>query len=118
MGASAAGASAANAPRSGDRDEQTLLSQLRESIGECTRCALHRGRTKIVFGCGNPAAKLVFVGEGPGADEDAQGIDAYLSGLGMLVQAIGSNDMIEGASAFMEKRKPQFEGRNKNDESS
>ena len=39
--------------------------------------------------------------------------DSYLSGLGMLVQAIGSKDMIEGASAFMEKRKPQFEGRAK-----
>ncbi|TDJ66943.1 MAG: enoyl-CoA hydratase/isomerase family protein [Proteobacteria bacterium] len=39
--------------------------------------------------------------------------DAYLSGLGMLVQAIGSADMLEGASAFMEKRKPQFEGRAK-----
>jgi enoyl-CoA hydratase/carnithine racemase len=39
--------------------------------------------------------------------------DAYLSGLGMLVQAIGSKDMIEGATAFMEKRKPQFEGRRK-----
>jgi len=37
--------------------------------------------------------------------------DSYLSGLGMLVQAIGSKDMIEGAQAFMEKRKPQFEGR-------
>jgi len=43
--------------------------------------------------------------------------DNYLSGLGMLVQAIGSNDMIEGATAFMEKRKPQFEGRSKNTES-
>ncbi len=47
-----------------------------------------------------------------------QSRDAYLSGLGMLVQAIGSNDMIEGATAFMEKRKPQFEGRKKVDESS
>ena len=45
-----------------------------------------------------------------------QSRDAYLSGLGMLVQAIGSNDMIEGATAFMEKRKPQFEGRSKNKE--
>ncbi len=40
--------------------------------------------------------------------------DAYLSGLGMLVQAIGSDDMIEGASAFMEKRKPNFSGRSTN----
>jgi 2-ketocyclohexanecarboxyl-CoA hydrolase len=42
--------------------------------------------------------------------------DAYLSGLGMLVQAIGSDDMVEGASAFMEKRKPQFPGRAKKTE--
>jgi 2-ketocyclohexanecarboxyl-CoA hydrolase len=47
-----------------------------------------------------------------------QNRDNYLSGLGMLVQAIGSNDMIEGATAFMEKRKPQFEGRSIDNESS
>ncbi len=45
-----------------------------ETLGECTRCKLHRGRTHIVFGVGNPDADLVFVGEGPGADEDRQGI--------------------------------------------
>jgi uracil-DNA glycosylase family 4 len=39
----------------------------------CTRCKLHKGRTQIVFGVGNPKAELVFVGEGPGRDEDAQG---------------------------------------------
>ena len=44
-----------------------------------------------------------------------QARDSYLSGLGMLVQAIGSHDMIEGASAFMEKRRPQFEGRARKD---
>jgi uracil-DNA glycosylase family 4 len=43
-------------------------------IGACTRCKLHRGRTKLVFGAGNPRAELVFVGEGPGADEDRQGV--------------------------------------------
>jgi DNA polymerase len=50
------------------------LEQIRADLGECTRCRLHQGRTQIVFGDGNPKAKLVFVGEGPGADEDAQGI--------------------------------------------
>ena len=50
------------------------LSVIREDIGDCTRCRLHEGRNKLVFGDGNAEAKLVFVGEGPGADEDAQGI--------------------------------------------
>jgi DNA polymerase len=47
------------------------LDAIREDLGECTRCKLHQHRTNIVFGEGNPAARLVFVGEGPGADEDA-----------------------------------------------
>jgi len=50
------------------------LEIIREEIGDCTRCALHKGRNKLVFGDGSPAARLMFVGEGPGADEDAQGI--------------------------------------------
>ncbi|MGB7847775.1 MAG: uracil-DNA glycosylase family protein [Candidatus Acidiferrum sp.] len=53
--------------------DDTLL-KIREDMGECTRCKLHIGRNKIVFGHGSPKAKLVFVGEGPGADEDAQGL--------------------------------------------
>ena len=50
------------------------LSRIREDLGECTRCKLHKHRRTIVFGDGNPKAELVFVGEGPGADEDAQGL--------------------------------------------
>lgn len=50
------------------------LVKIREDIGDCTRCKLHKGRNKIVFGDGNPKARLVFVGEGPGADEDKQGL--------------------------------------------
>ena len=49
------------------------LEAIREDIGECTRCKLHEHRTNIVFGEGSPQAKLVFVGEGPGADEDVTG---------------------------------------------
>jgi uracil-DNA glycosylase family 4 len=52
---------------------ETLL-QIRDDLGECTRCKLHSTRNKIVFGDGNTKAQLVFVGEGPGADEDAQGL--------------------------------------------
>jgi uracil-DNA glycosylase family 4 len=57
-----------------DRIENDTLPRIREDLGECTRCKLHRSRNKIVFGVGNAKADLVFVGEGPGRDEDAQGI--------------------------------------------
>jgi uracil-DNA glycosylase len=50
------------------------LLAVREDIGDCSRCALSRGRNQIVFGDGDPNARLMFVGEGPGADEDAQGL--------------------------------------------
>ena len=56
-----------------ERVPDDTLPRIREDIGECTRCKLHAGRTKIVFGVGNPKAELVFVGEGPGRDEDIQG---------------------------------------------
>jgi uracil-DNA glycosylase len=57
-----------------DKVKDDTLLKIREDLGECTRCKLHKGRNKIVFGDGNPKAQLVFVGEGPGADEDAQGL--------------------------------------------
>jgi uracil-DNA glycosylase len=50
------------------------LPVIQSDLGECTRCKLHRTRNKIVFGDGHAKARLVFVGEGPGADEDAQGL--------------------------------------------
>ena len=49
------------------------LSEIREELGDCTRCRLCETRKSIVFGEGNPKARLVFVGEGPGRDEDIQG---------------------------------------------
>lgn len=57
-----------------DRVENDTLERIREDLGECTRCRLHLQRNKIVFGAGNPRAELVFVGEGPGHDEDVQGL--------------------------------------------
>jgi uracil-DNA glycosylase len=57
-----------------DRVEGDTLEFIRENLGECTRCRLHEQRNKIVFGAGNPRAELVFVGEGPGHDEDLQGL--------------------------------------------
>ena len=50
------------------------LTQVKDELGDCTRCKLSQGRKNIVFGSGNPKADLVFVGEGPGADEDEQGL--------------------------------------------
>lgn len=69
------------------------LDAIQEEIGDCRRCPLHAGRQKIVFGVGNPEAKLVFVGEGPGADEDAQGIP-FVGRAGQLL-----TQMIEGTAS-------------------
>lgn len=55
-------------------ERAAALGAIREDIGDCTRCALHKGRHTIVFADGSPTARLMFVGEGPGADEDAQGL--------------------------------------------
>jgi len=56
------------------KDRAAALQAIRDEIGDCQRCALAAGRNKLVFGDGNPNARLMFVGEGPGADEDAQGL--------------------------------------------
>jgi uracil-DNA glycosylase len=71
---------------------ETLVA-IRQDLGECTRCKLHGlGRRQIVFGVGNPAADLMFVGEGPGADEDVQG-EPFVGRAGQLltkiIEAIG-----------------------------
>jgi DNA polymerase len=65
-------------------ERAAALQAIREDLGDCTRCALHKGRNKIVFGVGNPAARLMFVGEGPGADEDAQG-EPFVGRAGQLL---------------------------------
>ena len=63
------------------------LTAVREELGECTRCKLHSYRTQIVFGVGNPKGRLVFVGEAPGADEDAQG-EPFVGRAGQLLTKI------------------------------
>jgi DNA polymerase len=68
------------------------LLRIIEDIGDCHRCRLHEKRNKIVFGVGSEKAKLVFVGEGPGADEDAQGIP-FVGRAGQLL-----TQMIEGTA--------------------
>jgi uracil-DNA glycosylase family 4 len=67
-----------------------------EDIGDCKRCRLHQGRNKIVFGDGNEQSPLVFVGEGPGADEDVQGIPFVGRAGQLLTQMIENTAAKEG----------------------
>jgi uracil-DNA glycosylase family 4 len=67
------------------RSEAEALASIRADLGECTRCKLHAmGRTQIVYGVGNEAAELMFVGEAPGADEDIQG-EPFVGRAGQLL---------------------------------
>lgn len=63
-----------SAPEVPVAERAAALQAIREEIGDCKRCPLHAGRNKLVFGDGDPLTRLMFVGEGPGADEDAQGV--------------------------------------------
>lgn len=73
--------------------EGDSLQRIREDMGDCQRCRLGKTRNKLVFGSGNESSPLVFVGEGPGADEDAQGLP-FVGRAGQLL-----TQMIEGTSA-------------------
>jgi DNA polymerase len=72
------------------------LAQIEAELAGCTRCRLHKGRTNLVFGVGNPQAQLVFVGEGPGAEEDAQGIPFVGRAGQLLTQMIENTAAREG----------------------
>ncbi|MBI3940365.1 MAG: uracil-DNA glycosylase [Acidobacteria bacterium] len=63
------------------------MREIRDDLGDCVRCKLHRHRTQIVFGAGAEHAELMFVGEAPGADEDAQGIP-FVGRAGQLLTRI------------------------------
>ena len=79
-------------------DPVKALKIIREDLGDCTRCVLHKqGRKQIVFGVGNPKAELMFVGEGPGADEDAQG-EPFVGRAGQLL-----NNMIKAMGIVREQ---------------
>ncbi|MFY9688529.1 MAG: uracil-DNA glycosylase [Candidatus Acidiferrales bacterium] len=78
---------------SADRIEGNTLERIRTDITpNCTRCKLHKARKQIVFGVGNPKAQMVFVGEGPGRDEDEQG-EPFVGRAGKLL-----TQMIEAMS--------------------
>lgn len=65
-------------------DKEAALNTLREEIGECGSCRLSKGRTNIVFGEGNPEARLMFIGEAPGREEDLQA-RPFVGDAGMLL---------------------------------
>jgi uracil-DNA glycosylase len=73
-------------------DKEETLASIRSDIGDCQRCKLGKTRNSIVFGSGNPKAELMFIGEAPGADEDAQGMP-FVGRAGQLltkiIEAIG-----------------------------
>jgi len=68
-------------------DSSEHLEAIREDLGDCTRCNLHKGRQTVVFGVGNPNADLMFIGEGPGYEEDRQGVP-FVGPAGQLLTKI------------------------------
>lgn len=68
-------------------NEVETLEMIQRDLGDCQRCKLHEGRRHIVFGAGNPKARLVLVGEGPGYEEDVQGIP-FVGQAGQLLTKI------------------------------
>lgn len=78
--------------------EGDTLAAIRADIGDCTRCRLSEARHSIVFGSGNESARLVFVGEGPGADEDEQGLPFVGRAGQLLTQMIDNTASKEGIS--------------------
>lgn len=85
-------------PESRETDPVQALRLIREDLGDCTRCPLHKqGRKQIVFGVGNPHAQLMFIGEAPGADEDQQG-EPFVGRAGQLL-----NNMIKAMGLSREE---------------
>ena len=70
-----------------DEDRAGLLDEFHQAIENCTQCKLHAGRTKFVFGTGNPNADILFIGEGPGKEEDLTG-EPFVGRAGKLLDKI------------------------------
>lgn len=79
-------------PTATDVQGAQSLQDIRADIGDCQRCKLCQGRTNIVFGVGNPQARLMFVGEGPGRDEDLKG-EPFVGRAGQLLTEIITKGM-------------------------
>jgi len=75
------------APEAVSSDQASILGEMARSISDCQLCALCKGRTQTVFGVGNPNARLMFIGEAPGRDEDLQG-EPFVGRAGQLLTDI------------------------------
>ncbi len=85
-------------PETAAKSAAEALRMIREDLGDCTRCKLHQqGRKQIVFGVGDPQAELMFIGEGPGADEDEKG-EPFVGRAGQLL-----NNMIKAMGISREQ---------------
>ncbi len=80
-------ASAAEAELGPESRQPETLEKIRQELGNCQRCGLAKSRKNLVFGAGNPRARLVFVGEGPGADEDLKG-EPFVGEVGQVLNRI------------------------------
>ena len=85
--------------RSAEERREALVELYREAAG-CTRCPLHQGRTKVVFGAGNADADLMFVGEAPGRDEDLQGLP-FVGRAGKLLDQLLNEVGLERSDVFV-----------------
>jgi len=97
-------------PRMAAGDKAKAMEELRARIGDCRLCKLHKGRTNLVFGVGDPGAELMFIGEGPGRDEDMQG-EPFVGLAGQLltkiIQAMGYNRSDVYIANIVKCRPPQ-----------
>ncbi len=84
---------AAVEPEVGGEERATALEALSASAAGCEQCKLHEGRNSVVFGVGNPNADLMFIGEGPGAEEDRQGIPFVGRAGELLTKIIGAIEL-------------------------
>ncbi len=100
MGIESLPASAATSKEEPIPPSRSALRDVREELGDCKRCKLHRGRKTLVFGEGNERAALMFVGEGPGYDEDVQG-RPFVGKAGQLLTKIIQSIQLERVEVYI-----------------
>ncbi len=88
-------------PEQGVSDPEQALKKIRKHLGDCKRCELHKQRKHIVFGVGDPEAKLMFVGEGPGECEDEKG-EPFVGPAGKLLDKMIDKMGLERKQVYIE----------------